>query len=375
MSYLTAYRSQSAKYGGDGVKAFKPPPAPFKPQTKPPGANDNAPRPANDNASRVAKAMLRYPPKALRVLKIHPWLRVLDLGLEVWKLAHDNDFLGVMPTADLVSNGWVTQVQGSCPRGLPPVGYNWGSGNSPWTGGNCFSNGVVVTWNGLLEPLPINTGQLRFIRYLGGYYNTSASRFMSVDLKYRPSGDVAAGTYIYRRVVTPRPARPAIAPDLLPILQPMPYPVPLPLGVVPRNDPIGSQRNNGDKRPRFTPRTPPPKGVKEKKVRALSGLVGLIQSGGHVLTEALDLLEALHEALPKEYQAKAVFKGGKWWNASPQAKAQAIYNNFDKMDLNEAVKNLIANEVGDRILGRANARVDQFLNRTPIGRVTRGVAF
>lgn len=192
MSYLTAYRSQSAKYGGDGVKAFKPPPAPYKPQTSPPGANDNAPRPANDNNRRVAQALLRYPPKALRILKVHPWLRVLSWGLDLWDLAHNNDYLGVQPTAALVSNGWVTQVQGACPKGIPPVGYTAAGGNSPWTAGNCFANGISNP-RPLLMPLAIKTGQLRWEAFLGGYYNTSANRYTAVKLEYRPSGDVAPG--------------------------------------------------------------------------------------------------------------------------------------------------------------------------------------
>lgn len=367
MSYLTAYRSQSAKYGGDGVKAFKPPPAPYKPATRPPFANDNVPRPANDNLARVG-GLGSWSRRGRLIIRRNPWLNALEFGLDLWRLQNNNNSLGQVSQM----SGWTLQTV--CAGG-GPTHYNGSIGTGPWSSTPCFGSFLDSTAVPINAPFPFSWGRIRFER-LTGTYSSGSPLYGTISYYHRPAR-VAAGTRLFRQAQrTPAP-RPVLEPALLPILMPMPLPLPVPLALVPHrlNDPLGSQRNNGDKRPRITPRQPPPKDTKEKKVRALSGLVGLIQSGGHVLTEALDLLEALHDALPKDYQAKAVFKGGKWWNATPQAKAEAIYNNFDKMNLNDAVKNLIANEIGDRILGRANARVDQALNRTPIGRITRGVAF
>jgi len=102
----------------------------------------------------------------------------------------------------------------------------------------------------------------------------------------------------------------------------------------------------------------------------------VLQKALHATTELLDHLDSFHDALPKQFQAKGGFiKGLGFRNATPQAKARAVMQNFDKLDWNEVVKNIIANEIEDRTLGRANAKADRFLNNTPIGRITRGIAF
>lgn len=97
-----------------------------------------------------------------------------------------------------------------------------------------------------------------------------------------------------------------------------------------------------------TPRPPRP-GTKERKmVVAIAGVPQtLISAAG----EIMDFVGAVHEALPKEFQAKSVWRNGRWWWPTPYDKAMAVYNHLDKLDLREAIINLLANQLEDRIFG------------------------
>lgn len=86
---------------------------------------------------------------------------------------------------------------------------------------------------------------------------------------------------------------------------------------------------------------PPPKGTKEKKGQGPGNVrkkLGQILSG---YSEAGDLLDALHGALPEKYQ-----KG-----KTPLQKFMDLYNHADEIDIQKAVENLINNQVSDRYYG------------------------
>jgi hypothetical protein len=84
----------------------------------------------------------------------------------------------------------------------------------------------------------------------------------------------------------------------------------------------------------------------------VAGLFFAIQRLAHTATEAIDFIDAFHDALPSKYQAKL--------GATPQEKAAAVYRHLDKMDVEKAILNLLINHVTDSVLGRSNAAVKKW---------------
>lgn len=152
-------------------------------------------------------------------------------------------------------------------------------------------------------------------------------------------------------------------PIAVPPLAPQPVPIPRPRWVpmLPNpesppgpNEDVGpdpSRPPRGVRRPRPRPEPlpepirarPPGRRVKERKLQGSARnrkLLGLLLSGA---SEGFDLLDALHDALPKKYRAKA---------DHPNAKFQALYQNWDKVDMNDAFENIWRNQVEDRYFGQ-----------------------
>lgn len=370
MSYLTAYRSQSRNYAS-AAKAFKPPapynrPAPVRP------ANDNSPRPANDNIPGLSE-LAALTPAGRAALRRHPWVRTASEAYNLWKLIHDFDSAGQIFNDPDPALGWVLQT--TC-TALAPTNYHTLNTGGAWGNPICYA-GSAGAGDDINTPVPASVRKIRRQTQTHRNPSTGDPRFAAHDYWYRPT--TGAGKEFRLGVNVPKtpPQRPVLNPNTLPILQPMPLPVPVPFAVAPHraNDPIGSNRTYGQTSTRWITRRPPPPNEKEAKLRTIRGAVAIVQKAFQGLTEGLDFLDSFHEALPKKFQAKARFNDGRWWNPSPQSKVEAVWENFDQLDWNDVIKNLAMNEVEDRILGRANAKVDQFLNRTPIGRITRGVAF
>lgn len=104
---------------------------------------------------------------------------------------------------------------------------------------------------------------------------------------------------------------------------------------------------------------PPGRNVKERKAKART-LVARMARVAFSVTEGLDIVDALWDALPKEVRNKvpktgitgptARHPGVKYW--SPQDKLQALYRHIDELDLEEAIKNLIKNHIEDEVYGR-----------------------
>lgn len=195
---------------------------------------------------------------------------------------------------------------------------------------------------------------------------------------------------------TPSPtpgAIPSHTPWALPPLVPMPLPIPLPwrdIPTRPQSDPLkepapgevrpdeGNEASNGlNPRPVAVPYPalqlwpapngrvarrhrlrPPGRGVKERKFIgnvAPGSTLGKIFSG---VTEANDLVNCIHKALPKSKQAKS---------PTIQNKAAAIYRNFLDVDVPAAILNCVANEIEDRFyakVGRVQAQVNRRLGLT-----------
>ena len=103
----------------------------------------------------------------------------------------------------------------------------------------------------------------------------------------------------------------------------------------------------------YIARRPPGPGVKERKVKSNApGLLLMLQKIAHTATEAIDFIDALHDALPKRFQAKG--------DATPQQKAQAVYRHINEIDVELAIRNLIINHITDSVIGRSNAAVKKW---------------
>lgn len=185
---------------------------------------------------------------------------------------------------------------------------------------------------------------------------------------------------------------PAYDPNQIPIGQPVPTPRPLPYRVLPhrRENPFRAPSEQPQRgpapvprprpqerpatRPRPVPRPqgnafpgvrpapnpaielfpvvrpvkgghtfqPPPPGTKERKfILALDNgsMLGIVVNA---VGETNDVLEALHDALPKGCQT----------GTTPQAMAADILGCYQQMDLGKALYNLLANQLEDNVYGR-----------------------
>lgn len=145
-------------------------------------------------------------------------------------------------------------------------------------------------------------------------------------------------------------------PIAVPPLSPMPAPIPRPpfIPMFPNPEegysPRGNEAPNYPRRvkpkpkpqPKLNPR-PPGRGTKERKLSGTAQqrkFLGWLLSGA---SEAGDILEALHDALPKEFQ------GRDHWASM----FEHLYKHWDKVDMNEAFTNIWNNQVSDRYYGKA----------------------
>lgn len=90
---------------------------------------------------------------------------------------------------------------------------------------------------------------------------------------------------------------------------------------------------------------------KERKVRPLSGSVYRViaRALSHV-TEGLEIVDAFWDALPEKFRKREMAKRhGKPPNS--QEKLRQIWLHWDQINLNEAIDNIVKNELEDRVFG------------------------
>ena len=145
--------------------------------------------------------------------------------------------------------------------------------------------------------------------------------------------------------------------------------------VLPRETPLGRLGTRTEWKsdappkvsPGVSPRNPPKKGTKERKLTAsVQGTsVGKIVNA---VTEYTDFINALFQALPKNVKREALKKP-----LTVQRVSYYVYRHFGEIDLQSAIINLAQNEVEDRAIGGLSRRVQKashkhlkMLNR-PVG--------
>lgn len=111
---------------------------------------------------------------------------------------------------------------------------------------------------------------------------------------------------------------------------------------------------SGHVKPR--PQVRPRKGEKEKKVWVGRAAAKYLQPILGTLTETMDFVEAFYKALPKCARPKG-FVG-------PVRQAEAVYKNFELINLRELMINLLTMQVEDEIIGRQGQAMANFSNMT-----------
>lgn len=107
-------------------------------------------------------------------------------------------------------------------------------------------------------------------------------------------------------------------------------------------------------------RKPTRTGDKEKKFagspETIKSIFRRVARAKEHLSEADDFLDTLFDALPKEVQDAIKKRNGRM---TPDIKMRAIYDNWDKIDWNDWLKNFVKNYWEDKVVGTALARGDK----------------
>jgi len=122
-------------------------------------------------------------------------------------------------------------------------------------------------------------------------------------------------------------------------------------------------------------KTPPPPGERERKLRAQPVIVRSIIKGLGHMTEAGDLIDSFYKAIPaKGTNRRWKGRDGKWREAaiSPQDKLAFVYKHWSKVDLSEAFKNVVENEIEDRVIGGASNALKSTYKNNPYMQKLRG---
>lgn len=85
------------------------------------------------------------------------------------------------------------------------------------------------------------------------------------------------------------------------------------------------------------------------------GIITKLRDIGYHATEFNDFVDCVHSALPDELQAE--------WGSTPQAKLEAIWKGRESLDYAQVIKNLIINEIEDRIVGKLNGLAGEGLKK------------
>lgn len=103
---------------------------------------------------------------------------------------------------------------------------------------------------------------------------------------------------------------------------------------------------------------PPP--VYRKEVKLKAPLRGLIRHLVNWFTESADAVTAIHKALPPKCRRARTWVGkdGTWHRARVDSMLRDIANCADHLDVNKAIKNLLANVLQDTLIGVVNQRVN-----------------
>lgn len=310
-----------------------------------------------------------------RLAWLHPALRIANIA---WDL-YDVHNAWKMQTSG-IGPGWIHVCGPSTPPPPPPVDYNTDEGwrysqiFAPWTNALCGTAGqggphstatvVNINWVGAVA-----------VKYLSGLNQLNIRRWFYETIYYKmnpePGDESGPVQSVEQPIVLPAPhplwRTPWVDPFVLPILQPVPTPEAPPYPAIPHRPNVDRGYDvrpdippqvNPNRWPSYAPRFSAGKRTKERKFKA-SAVTNLFAEALRVaaqvdgkLKDFRDLIGAMHDALPKEFQLK-----GKDKKDMSKVLAQ-LYRHLDKMKGDEAFLGILQ-EIAEDLLGGAGDRLRQ----------------
>lgn len=375
MGYPTSYRVRNNPYNAPGgfQNAANDNTAPVRPYSPVRPGPYQVPTPANDNVSRRLRIAGNWS-KFIRITRPFEVIKQISVINQEWQWFNNPNGT---PTL-VVSNYTITD---NC--GRPPVVFSLNSNHSCATlNGVLFPNNfqmsltnrpsVFVTYYTEFEPATQFPGSGAILARKAARYQRNDSNTVS------PVPYIKPGTFPSAMPVPEPLPQVWTMPDPLPRPGDVPVPRPVPYRVLPHwkpnpwsapserttrgprplpnTDPFTYGRElswdigpgpNIKPRPEVNPfpgRQPPGDKTKEKKLIANVSASSVTGKFINITTETLDVLDAFYDALPKDLKLRG--------RPTPQAKAWHVYKNFDALNAEDVVKNLISNQIEDYLYGK-----------------------
>lgn len=129
---------------------------------------------------------------------------------------------------------------------------------------------------------------------------------------------------------------------------------------------VGPGGRRARSRTRLAERAPPREKEKERKVKSNvhpRSLIGLLYGA---VTEGIELIDALYDAIPSNLRYRDwVRKGKPQHGLSPDEKLQLIYDNADKIDVAAVIQKLVENYLEDFAIGKWSQGQTKALQKNP----------
>lgn len=307
------------------------------------------------------REMLRHQlSRAKRLLgKLTPWLRAIELALDLYDLEQMRR-AGQRPAGGLkVAPGW--RITDRCSGG-PGVITRSGT----WHSGSCSSYYATVasetSWNYFTYHNVDYNDIHSTLGWPRHYPLARVERFGSTA----PTPSITNYPFV-PPFISPMPNAPSVPVPARPILNDMLAKAgPIPFAQPPRQPP---------KLRRDVHRwRPPPKRTKEKKSKMPAWLADMTNVAFGV-TEAIDVIELMFDALPANVKRNTVPTGRTYGNArigvgkpylSATDKALAVWRNLGDVDMTKFVPALIQNQIIDYAVGSTSGSAGDFLKKNGV---------
>lgn len=120
------------------------------------------------------------------------------------------------------------------------------------------------------------------------------------------------------------------------------------------------------------PGPPSPPGANEREVPKTKGVGAVFRAAMDVISESAEFVDALYESLPEKTRKKwdcsgsrgLIDSAGQYGIDKADCKMRALWHNTKKIDPVKAIKNIIANEIQDKVIGDLSRMQPKEVGRT-----------